>query len=80
METKTKMLKQEHPQPPFEPTRPQFTGKLQIANKNVTTGITSYVEEGEIALWTHANSKYLFRGYVTIDDTRYLVSLTENDA
>jgi hypothetical protein len=80
METKTKMLKQVHPQPPFEPTRPEFIGKLQIANKNTTTGITSYKEEGTIALWTHGDSKYLFRGYVNIDDTRYLVSLTENDA
>jgi len=58
------------------PTRPNFTGKIQV--KNIGTEKTVYTERGEIALWKHTDSKYILRGYVTIDGTRYLVSLSEN--
>ena len=57
-------------------TRPHLIGKLQIAVK--TEIGTVYQEKGEIALWEHADSKYLLRGYVTIAGTRYIVSLEEN--
>jgi len=58
------------------PTRPNFTGKIQV--KNIGADKTVYAERGEIALWIHNDSKYILRGYITIDGTRYLVSLSEN--
>jgi hypothetical protein len=54
------------------PTKPDLTGKLQVKSEN------KYVDTGELALWSNNDSKYLLRGYVTIDGTRYLVSLKEN--
>jgi hypothetical protein len=56
--------------------KPDFTGKIQV--KNIEPDKTVYAERGEIALWKHTDSKYILRGYVTIDGTRYLVSLSEN--
>ena len=59
------------------PTRPDLTGKLQVKENGLVK--TVHKEMGEIALWKHTDSKYVLRGYVTINGTRYLVSLTEND-
>jgi hypothetical protein len=59
----------------LNPTRPNYVGKVQVRNEG--TDKTVYVERGEIALWSHGDSKYLLRGYVTIDGTKYLVSLTD---
>jgi transcriptional regulator of aromatic amino acid metabolism len=58
------------------PTRSNLIGKVQVRVEEI--GKARYVDKGEVALWTHNDSKYLLRGYVTIDGTRYLVSLTEN--
>jgi len=58
------------------PTRPNYVGKIQVRIAGADK--TTYVEKGEIALWSHDDSKYLLRGYVTIDGTKYLVSLAEN--
>jgi len=62
----------------MNPTRPDFTGKLQVKENREAVAI--YKDMGEIALWKHGESKYILRGYVTIDNTKYLVSLTENGA
>jgi hypothetical protein len=59
----------------LNPTRPNFTGKIQVSS--VGTEKTVYTDRGEIALWKHDDSKYILRGYVTIDGTKYLVSLTD---
>jgi hypothetical protein len=58
--------------------KPDFTGKLQV-KQNIVTGAI-YRDMGEIALWKHGESKFILRGYVTIDNTKYLVSLIENGA
>ena len=58
------------------PTRPNLIGKVQVRVEEI--GKARYVDKGEVALWTHNDSKYLLRGYVTIEGTRYLVSLMEN--
>ena len=60
----------------LNPTRPNLVGKIQVRKEGI--GKAEYVDMGEIALWSHADSKYLLRGYVTINGTKYLVSLTEN--
>jgi len=60
----------------LNPTRPNLVGKIQVRREE--TEKTVYVDKGEIALWTHNDSKYILRGYVTIDGTKYLVSLAEN--
>ena len=60
----------------LNPTKPDLTGKLQV--KIEEPNKTIYKEMGEIALWKHEDSKYILRGYVTIDSKRYLVSLAEN--
>ena len=60
----------------LNPTRPDFTGKLQIRSEETEKIV--YTEKGEIALWKHEDSKYILRGYVTIDGKKYLVSLSEN--
>jgi len=57
------------------PTRPNFTGKVQVRSEGTEKVV--YVDKGEIALWTHSDSKYILRGYVTIDGTKYVVSLTD---
>ena len=59
----------------FNPTRPNFTGKIQVRSEGIEKVV--YVDRGEIALWTHNDSKYTLRGYVTIDGIKYLVSLTD---
>jgi hypothetical protein len=56
-------------------TRPNLVGKLQIRKDGI--GKAEYVDKGEIALWSHNDSKYLLRGYVIINGTKYLVSLTD---
>ena len=62
----------------FEPTRPNFTGKIQVRSEGTEKIV--YTDKGEIALWSHNDSKYTLRGYITIDGTKYLVSLSENGA
>jgi hypothetical protein len=57
------------------PTRPNFTGKIQVRSEGTEKVV--YTDKGEIALWRHDDSKYLLRGYVTIDGIKYLVSLSE---
>jgi hypothetical protein len=58
------------------PTRPDFAGKLQVKIEGEIK--TVYQDKGDIALWKHTDSKYILRGYITINGTRYLVSLAEN--
>ena len=60
----------------LNPTKPDLTGKLQVKIEGELK--TVYRDMGEIALWKHEDSKYTLRGYVTINGTRYLVSLAEN--
>ena len=60
----------------LNPTKPNLVGKLQIREEKL--GGAKYMDRGDIALWTHNDSKYILRGYVTIDGVRYLVSLSEN--
>jgi len=60
----------------LNPTSPNLTGKVQVRSEGIEK--TTYVDRGDIALWTHNDSKYILRGYVTIDGVRYLVSLSEN--
>jgi hypothetical protein len=59
----------------LNPTRPNFTGKIQVRGEGTEKVV--YTDKGEIALWRHDDSKYILRGYVTIDGTKYLVSLTD---
>jgi hypothetical protein len=61
----------------LNPTRPNFTGKIQT-RKNEVIG-ASYIDRGDIALWKHEDSKYILRGYITIDGIKYLVSLTDTE-
>jgi len=56
-------------------TRPNFVGKIQVRSEGIEKVV--YVDRGDIALWKHDDSKYTLRGYVTIDGTKYLVSLTD---
>ncbi len=60
----------------LNPTKPDLTGKLQV--KIDYPDKTIYREKGEIALWKHTETPYILRGYVKIDEKRYLVSITEN--
>jgi hypothetical protein len=59
----------------LNPTRPDFAGKLQVKIEGEVK--TVYQDKGDIALWKHADSKYILRGYVTIDGKRFLVSLAD---
>lgn len=56
----------------FVPTKPAFKGTLQTRTQE-----NKFVTQGEIDLWVHDGSRYYLRGYVTINGTKYYVSLEE---
>jgi hypothetical protein len=58
------------------PKRPDFAGKLQVRNEVLDKVV--YTEKGDIALWRHADSKYILRGYANINGHKYHVSLIDN--